>query len=95
MVLASHHVVKDLLDAVDAKDVKNLREVCKKFCSRYPKDEELLRFICGEKSLAETYFASKDETILAKLKIELHRLWSLRQLESAGGDNLWYKDRRP
>jgi hypothetical protein len=95
MVLASHHVVKELLDAADVKEAKNLMEICKKFCSRYPKDEELLGFICGEKSLAETYFASKDEAVLKKLKAELHRLWSLRQLESAGGENLWFKDRRP
>ena len=94
MVLAGHHVIKDIAEVVEKKDIKKLREL-QKFCERYPNDEELQTIMCGESSLAEEYIVSGDETSQEKLKKELHDLLTVRQIETSGGEKLWFKDRRP
>lgn len=95
MVLASHHIIKEMLNAIDKKDFKLLEELGKKFRQRYIGDDELQQILDGEKSPFEQYILTGDEAALLKLKAELHRIWNIRQLESAGGEKLWYKDRRP
>lgn len=95
MVFASHHVIKDIQDVLESGNIKELREITKKFCERYPKDEELMHIICGEKSVLEEYILTRKDEALGNLKKELHDLWNLRQLESSGGEKLWFKDRRP
>ena len=94
MVLASHHVIQEIIDVVDDNDMKKLREFCTKFCKRYPKDDSLQNIICGESSLVEEYILSREDAVLEKLKSGLHKLWNVRQLESSGGERLWFKGRR-
>lgn len=94
MVLAGHHVIKDIIEVVDKKDMEKLMEL-QKFCERYPDDEELQKIMCGESSLAEEYIVSRDEASQGKLKKELHDLMTIRQIETSGGEKLWFKDRRP
>ncbi|MBN2014006.1 MAG: hypothetical protein JW778_02390 [Candidatus Altiarchaeota archaeon] len=95
MVLAGHHVISDLIVVVESNDVEKVKDICEKFCGRYPQDEELLNIICEGSSPASEFIAAGDEASREKLKSELQRLWNIRQLESSGGEKLWYKDRRP
>lgn len=95
MVLASHHVIRDILEAVEGSDLEKLEDECLKFCERYPKDDELHRIICGDDSMLSSYLSSRDDKLLERLKSELQELLNVRKIESSGGEKLWFKDRRP
>jgi len=95
MVLASHHVIGDILEIIEGGDLRELRDICTKFCERYPLDEDLRRIICGADSKISEYLISRDERILEDIKSELWELMNIRKMETSGGERLWFKDRRP
>ncbi len=95
MVLASYHVIRDVLEIIESSDMEKLQDMCAKFCKRYPEDEEFRKIICGAVSKLSEYMLSRDETVLGDIKSELRELMNIRKMETSGGDRLWYKDRRP
>ncbi len=95
MVYASYHVIKDILEIIEEKDLDKLQRECAKFCKRYPNDRELHELICGLDSKLSEYIVSKDEKTLEDLKSKLKDLVNIRKIETSGGDKLWFKDRRP
>ena len=94
MVLASHHVIRDILEIVESGDLKELQDMCTKFCKRYPEDGELHRIICGVDSKISEYMLSRDKKALEDIKAELTELMNIRKMETSGGERLWFKDRR-
>lgn len=95
MVYASYHVIKDILEIIEEKDLDKLQKECAKFCKRYPNDGELHELICTADSKLSEYIVSKDEKPLEGLKSKLKDLVNIRKIETSGGDKLWFKDRRP
>ncbi len=94
MVLASYHVIKDILDIMDKGDPRELQVICDKFCERYPQDLELGRIICEPDSKLSEYIISGDGRLLEDLRSDLIKLMDLRKMETSGGNKLWLSDRR-
>ncbi len=87
-MLASHYVFQSLLLDWD-KDEKVKAEF-RSFLLRYPKDAELQELA---KEFDE-YLKARDTEKKQKLKEELLNLVNVRRIESSGGTQLPFKDRR-
>jgi len=88
MTLASHYVLKDILNSLD--DMGEAKAVFKKFCNRYSDDIELADIHKKFKKCRK----SKDSKSLEDVKVLLKGLVNGRSIETDGGEKLWYKDRR-
>jgi len=88
MILASHYIFKDMLNAL--KNPEAAEEVFDKFRKRYPEDMELVEVCKGFKK----YMKSKESVQLERIKKILKTLEETRGMESGGGTELWYEDRR-
>ena len=95
MVLASHHVIREILEDLESEDIKKFKATADKFCERYEKDEELKKAVGAQESLATEYILTRSDESLDALKKELQRIFSMRNIEASGGEDLWFSDRRP
>ncbi|HEX54853.1 MAG: hypothetical protein DRO90_02240 [Candidatus Altiarchaeales archaeon] len=91
MITASYYVIRNISDALEKKDLTEVKEIFEKFMERYRNDLELRR-ICEE---FMEYLESGDEEILEKIKEDLEKLRNARRIRSQGGTGLWHRDRRP
>jgi len=89
MTIASHYVFKDMLNALEKP--KEAKSVFEKFHKRYRDDIELVD-VCKR---FRGYLKSKDSAELKVIKKTLLGLEETRRNETGGGNELWYKDRRP
>jgi hypothetical protein len=89
-MFASHWIVEDILKAAEEKDFKNLGILVSKYAKKYPKDFELREISKEVKSLLKT----RDTKKLTGIRKKLKNLMEARKLESAGGTQLWFGDRR-
>jgi len=91
MILSSHYVIKDILHTLESGDAVEIRKVCEKYCERY-RDDEALVAVC---SLVSSEDAGRlSDKKLSEMRNRLQDLLSMRRLDSAGGTNLWFGDRR-
>lgn len=89
MVRVTHYVLKHIIESMD--DIEALRENFDKFSKRYPQDSDFLR-IYGE---FEKYDQEGGDDAFLKIKEDLERLMSVREIGSSGGtEGEIFKDRR-
>ncbi|MFZ2454854.1 MAG: hypothetical protein WAX07_00025 [Candidatus Altiarchaeia archaeon] len=91
MILSSHYVIKDILHTVENGDAGEIRKICDKYCDRYRNDESLAA-VCS--LVSEEDSGRLSEKRLSEIRTRLQELLSVRRLDSSGGTNLWFVDRR-
>lgn len=89
-MFASHWIVEDILKAAEEKNFEELRILASKYARKYPKDFELREL---SKEVKE-FLKRKDKKKLSDIRKKLKNLVEARKLESAGGTQLWFGDRR-
>ncbi len=81
MALASHYVLKDVLNLLERGRYERLEEICTIYQNRYTEDEELLELF---DSILD-YIDSNNKSDTEKLVKRLTSLISTRRMEISGG----------
>jgi len=87
MVLASHYIIKDVLNLLESGKKDRLEEVCNIYRNRYREDEELLDVFDSVLS----HITSEVETDPETLRNKLSELVASRRMEISGGRRLYAK----
>ncbi len=90
MITASPYVIKNMSRVLEKKDLIETKEVFEKFLMRY-KDDRELRVICDD---FMEYISTRDREMLSRIRSRLEKLRDTRRLETNGGTELWYENRR-
>jgi hypothetical protein len=91
MVTAGHYVLENMYKVLDEKNLIEVREIFRKFLTRY-NDDEKLREIYN--CLTECVYTPDAET-LGRVQHCLEELKSTRRPETNGSIALWHPNRRP
>lgn len=89
-MFVSHWVIEDMLKAAESGNPKELDKLCSQYAKKYPQDFEI-RDLRGQ---VKDFLKSKDSKKLAEIRKKLKFLAESRKLESSGGTQLWFGDRR-
>jgi hypothetical protein len=87
-IIASHYVLNDILLTLESGELEDLRRVCQKYVSRYDNDDELIR-VC---SMVDS--SKVGRKTIEDMRCMIEDLIDTRRLESSGGTDLWFSDRR-
>ena len=89
-MFASHWVIEDILELAKEDTMKEFKNAINRYAKRYPKDFELREINKEMKDFLKT----KDKKKLSEIKKRLKDLADARKMESSGGTQLWFGDRR-